>query len=69
MPPDHCPEHSGNCVRIDSLEKRMNEVESKVGSPAVMVALVSLFGVCFTAATSFLAVVFAPIIRAYLGVG
>ena len=68
MPPDHCPEHSGNCVKIDSLEGRVRELEAKVGSPMITAAFISMVGVCFSAVTSAVAIVSAPFIRAYLGI-
>lgn len=74
---------SGNCVYHIDVDNRLRECESdiellkkedamikdRLGNPAVTVALISCIGVCVTAVTSFIAVVFAPAIRAWLGVG
>ena len=70
-----CPEHSGHSVRLNAIEEEIAalkeedaRMKEKIGSPAIWVALISFVGVCVTATTSFLAVVLAPMIRAYLGV-
>lgn len=53
---------------IELLKKEDAVMKDRIGNPQVTIALISFFGVCITAMTSFAAVVFAPIIRAWLGV-
>lgn len=65
---DHCPEHSGNCVRIDNLEERMDRIETKVGNPTIVVAVITTMGVMFSSTAAFAGVILAPVIRAYLGI-
>lgn len=63
-----CPYHIDHENRIKNLETEQKAMKDQIKSPAVLVAFISLLGVCVTAVSSFAAVVLGPVIRAYLGV-
>ena len=52
---------------IDAVEKEIKEVRKAVKNPVVAVAIIGLFGTVFSGTMAFVAVITAPIIRAWLG--
>lgn len=63
-----CPYHIDHDTRIKNLESEQKDMKAHLSSPQITVALIGLIGIFLTAITSFAGVVFAPIVRAWLGV-
>jgi hypothetical protein len=45
----------------------MEKLMEKIGSPAVTVAIIGVLGTMFSGCCAFLGVVFAPVVKAWLG--
>ena len=63
-----CIYHVDHETRIKNLEATMKEVETKLGNPAVTVAIIGVIGTLVSGCCAFAGVVMAPVIRAWLGV-
>ena len=67
MPGDNCVNHTDHENRIRRLEAGMDKLFERVGSPAVTVAVIGVFGTFFSGLCAMVGVIVAPAVRAWLG--
>lgn len=66
--PENCPYHKEHEYRISNNSKDIKELQLNQKNPAIVVAVIGVIGTVCSGAMAFLAVILAPVIRAWLGV-
>jgi len=63
-----CLDHKDHENRIERLEGEMKDVQSSISRQTLIAVVLGFFGTVFTGTAAFAGVVFAPMIKVWLGI-